>query len=312
MTADPPISEYFASYNSRNTQSEVRGKRALQTCPAPRMLQALAEGTLSDSKESVVSKHIDNCPACQDALGSASRSASALDNVEDVARDLADSSVDDSNAIENAATIVDPRNYGGETERSKSEQNWSQWLDPTENSQHLGRLDHYEIIEVIGKGGMGVVFRAHDPSLKRTVAIKVLSPESAYSDEARQRFVREARSAAAINHPNVVTIYAVEESAGRLYLVMECVEGRSLAQILREQGPLPVKEIVRIGYQISVGLAAAHAKQLIHRDIKPANILIEDKSKRVKITDFGLARTADDVSVTQSGVVPGTPAFLAP
>ncbi len=176
----------------------------------------------------------------------------------------------------------------------------------------LGYLGAYEVREVIGRGGMGIVFKAFDPALHRMVAIKVLAPQMAGSATARKRFLREGRAAAAVTHDHVVSIHEVNESAGLPYLVMQYVAGTSLQDKLDVTGPLPVLEILRIGMQVADGLAAAHAQGLVHRDIKPANILLENGVERVKITDFGLARAVDDASCTRSGVVTGTPAYTAP
>ena len=186
------------------------------------------------------------------------------------------------------------------------------FLTPSARDDSLGRLGHYEILGVVGSGGMGIVLRAFDERLQRIVAIKAMAPHLAASGTGRQRFVREAQAAAAVNHDNVVHIYAVEESGPVPYLVMEYVAGISLEDKLKQQGPFVLKEILRIGLQTADGLAAAHRQGLVHRDVKPANILLENGVERVKITDFGLARAADDVSITQTGVIAGTPAFMSP
>lgn len=186
------------------------------------------------------------------------------------------------------------------------------FLTPCEKPDRLGKLGAYEIIDVIGRGGMGVVLRAFDPKLSRIVAIKVLAPELSANATARKRFLREAQAAAAVSHPHVVTIHAVEDDARLPYLVMECIEGQSLAEKIEKVGMLGVKEILRIGSQIAGGLAAAHKQGLIHRDIKPANILLENGVERVKITDFGLARAVDDVGITRTGEVSGTPQYMSP
>jgi serine/threonine protein kinase len=153
--------------------------------------------------------------------------------------------------------------------------------------------------------------KAFDELLCRTVAIKILAPSLAVTSPPRKRFLREARAAAAIRHENVVTIYAVEEQP-LPYLVMEYIAGETLQQRLDRIGPLDVPDVLRIGRQIASGLAAAHALGLIHRDIKPANILLEQGGDRAKISDFGLARTADDASLSQSGIIAGTPMYMAP
>jgi serine/threonine protein kinase len=176
----------------------------------------------------------------------------------------------------------------------------------------LGRLGHYEVLEVVGKGGMGVVLRAFDDKLHRVVAIKALAAQLTTSGSARQRFVREAQAAAAVTHDNVIDIHAVEDTGPVPYLVMQFIDGRTLQEKLDRSGPLSVKEILRIGLQIAAGLAAAHAQGLIHRDVKPANILLENGVERVKITDFGLARALDEASITQSGIIAGTPTYMSP
>jgi serine/threonine protein kinase len=182
---------------------------------------------------------------------------------------------------------------------------------PTEAGS-LGRLDHYEVLEVVGRGGTGVVLRASDTKLRRVVALKVLAAPLAASGTARQRFAREARAAAAVRDDHVVAIHAVRDDAPLPYLVMEFIDGCTLAALLRKGGPLEVREVLRIGFQVASGLAAAHKQGLIHRDVKPANILLENGVQRVKLTDFGLARAADDASLSQSGVIAGTPLYMAP
>jgi len=186
------------------------------------------------------------------------------------------------------------------------------FLAPSPEPGSLGRLDHYEVLEVVGKGGTGVVLRARDGKLERVVALKVLAAPLAASGTARRRFAREARAAAAVRDEHVVAIHAVRDDAPLPYLVMEFIEGCNLEALLRKGGPLEVKEVLRIGIQVATGLAAAHKHGLVHRDVKPANILLENGVQRVKLTDFGLARAADDASLTQSGYIAGTPLYMSP
>jgi eukaryotic-like serine/threonine-protein kinase len=186
------------------------------------------------------------------------------------------------------------------------------FLAPPSGPGSLGRLDHYEVLEVVGRGGTGVVLRARDTKLLRMVALKVLAAPLAASGTARQRFAREARAAAAVRDERVVAIHAVCDDAPVPYLVMEFIDGCTLEALFRRGGPLGVKEILRIGIQVAGGLAAAHRLGLVHRDVKPANILLENGVQRVKLTDFGLARAADDASLTQSGLIAGTPLYMAP
>jgi hypothetical protein len=186
------------------------------------------------------------------------------------------------------------------------------FLAPSDQRGSLGRLRHYEVQEIVGRGGMGIVLRAFDEALHRVVAIKVMAPQLATSATARKRFAREARAAAAVTHDHVVTIHAVEDGDPLPCIVMQYIAGASLQNRLDQTGPLPLHEILRIAMQTACGLSAAHAQGLVHRDVKPANILLEDGVERVKLTDFGLARAVDDASLTQSGTVAGTPAFMSP
>lgn len=176
----------------------------------------------------------------------------------------------------------------------------------------LGSIGPYRILQCIGRGGMGIVFQAFDPKLQRVVAIKVLAPEIAIDPMARKRFEREARSAAVVSHPHVVVIHAVDETHNPPYIVMEFIQGKTLADKIAIQGALSVKEILRIGAQIAEGLAAAHKQGLVHRDMKPANVLLENGVERTKVADFGLAKTMDDVAMTRTGDFSGTPQFMSP
>jgi WD40 repeat protein/serine/threonine protein kinase len=186
------------------------------------------------------------------------------------------------------------------------------FLGPPVEPGSLGRLDHYEVLEMVGRGGTGVVLRAHDTKLRRVVAIKALAPRLAASDAARRRFVHEAQAAAAVRDDHVVAIYAVSEDGPVPYLVMEYICGQTLEQRVQQGKALELREILRLGMQLAAGLAAAHAQGLVHRDIKPANILLENGVHRVKITDFGLARIAAEADSTATGVLAGTPLYMSP
>ncbi len=186
------------------------------------------------------------------------------------------------------------------------------FLQPSSKPGSIGVLAHYEVLSVLGQGAFGIVFKAFDEKLHRLVAIKVMNPQLASTSPPRKRFLREARAAAAIRHENVVQVYSVEEQP-LPYLVMEFIDGQTLKEKLDGAGPLETPEILHIARQIASGLAAAQAMGLIHRDIKPANILLEQGAEqRVKISDFGLARAADDASMTSTGVISGTPMYMAP
>jgi serine/threonine protein kinase/regulation of enolase protein 1 (concanavalin A-like superfamily) len=196
---------------------------------------------------------------------------------------------------------------------------WRAFLAPAESQDEIGRLGPYRILKFLGAGAMGVVFQAEDPALKRKLAIKAMLPALAASASARQRFLREAQSAAAIEHDHIVAIHQVGEERGLPYLVMPLLKGEPLDARLKRTPALPIEEVMQIGWEMASGLAAAHAVGLIHRDIKPANTWLEagagsaPHSYRVKILDFGLARAASgNTELTQQGAIVGTPAYMAP
>ncbi|MTV24978.1 protein kinase [Nitriliruptoraceae bacterium ZYF776] len=171
--------------------------------------------------------------------------------------------------------------------------------------------DRYRVTGELGAGGMGLVVRARDELLHRDVAIKLLAPEVEADDAARERFLREARAAAAIHDPRVVSVYDVGEEADRTYLVMECVDGPSLADVLVDDGPLPADDVADVAVDALVGLSRAHEAGLLHRDIKPANLL-RAPDGTVKVTDFGVAEATDSARLTRTGFVVGTMNYLAP
>lgn len=186
------------------------------------------------------------------------------------------------------------------------------FLPPAAHPELLGRLGRYDIEETIGAGGFGIVFKAYDTELRRVVALKVLAPHLMSSAPARKRFAREAQAAAAIVHEHVIPIYDVICQPDACYLVMQYIPGHSLQERIERDGPLDIPELLRVGAQIAAGLRAAHQQGLVHRDVKPANILLEQSVERVLISDFGLARSADDANLTRSGAITGTPHYMSP
>src|SRR5262245_10953564 len=188
------------------------------------------------------------------------------------------------------------------------------FLSPPQEADELGRMGPYRILRVLGAGGMGVVYEAEEPALERRVALKVLLPALAASASARQRFLREARAAAKVEHERIVPIFQVGEERGLPYLAMPLLKGESLETRIRREGRLPMGEALRIGREVADALAAAHERGLIHRDIKPGNIWLEGAAAMVKLLDFGLARSleTDSAPLTQQGSLVGTPAFMAP
>ena len=176
----------------------------------------------------------------------------------------------------------------------------------------IERLGKYQISEQIGRGGMGAVYKATDPLLKRVVALKVISENVDESDDLRARFFREAQACAQLSHPNIITIYDLGEDAGRLFIVMEYLEGEELKQLITQRRALPIESKLALMVQICDGLAYAHQKGIIHRDIKPSNVFIL-KNGVAKVLDFGVARIAsakDDL--TQTGLLMGTLRYMSP
>ena len=293
-------------------------------CPSADRLQSMLVGRIAGSELSELAKHIGDCQACQrqyERLASAvafgehdanDDSHSEVGNAPDESLRASDSNPELQRVMQSlidqgsSATEIDGTSP---TTPSNVDLSFLRASRTDEGSQQLGV---YEISEVIGQGGMGIVLRGLDPRLNRFVAIKVLHNHLASNTSAKQRFLREARAAAAVSHDHVVTIHAVEEADDMPFIVMEYIAGRSLQERVEQAGPMQLREILRIGMQTAAGLAAAHAQGLVHRDIKPANILLENGVERVKITDFGLARALDDVQITQEGVVAGTPEFMSP
>lgn len=197
---------------------------------------------------------------------------------------------------------------------TKSPDEMPSTVEPASDELELLRattLGEYDVIGELGRGGMATVFLAHDLALDRQVAIKVISPSLGASPPLVERFRREARTAAALSHPNIIPIYAVRHSNRLLYFVMKYVEGRPLDHILRETGALPINTVQAILGQVAGAVGYAHRHGVVHRDIKPGNILIDDEGWCV-VTDFGIAKVAESEGLTTSGVMVGTPAYMSP
>lgn len=273
----------------------MNGNLQTNTCDADR-LESYLNGELSEVQESEFTAHLDQCEPCRRSLELRAADPEAWSEAEQLLKPLR----------LGAEHLAAPRS------RAPQIQQVLDALAPTDDPAMLGRLGGYEVSGVVGAGGMGVVLKAVDKSLDRTVAIKVMSPHLATSGGARKRFAREAKAAAAVLHANVIAIHGVSNDESLPYLVMPYIRGASLQKRLDIEGPLALTEILRIGSQIAAGLSAAHAQGLVHRDIKPANILLEDGIERVAITDFGLARAVDDATITRSGVIAGTPQYMSP
>ncbi|MEZ6139200.1 MAG: protein kinase [Zavarzinella sp.] len=226
---------------------------------------------------------------------------------------IEDSSIPEGMPVDTEQTLQTSQEATGGKHANIPIPEYQQFLNPPLKPDELGRLGSYRVLQLLGQGGMGLVFLGHDPALNRKVALKVMRPDVATNPTAAERFIREAQAAASIKHDNIITIYQVNQSRGIPFIALEFLKGEALDDRLKKMNKLPPNEVARIGYQTALGLAAAHDEGLIHRDIKPANIWLEAPSDRVKILDFGLARSnKENIHLTHSGAVVGTPAYMSP
>jgi serine/threonine protein kinase len=275
---------------------------SIESCANDDLLHRYLRGDLATVEEDVVRRHLEECHNCRRRL---EQQAGSNDCWRDAQALLAD-------------FTAPPETMSRTNEQQQAEAQADlllaqvrPWLGPTDDPTKLGRVGPYEVLGIVGAGGAGIVLKAFDGRLNRLFALKVLLPSLTHHAAARRRFEREARAAAAVVHPNVVSIFAVDTFQGHPYLAMHYVGGRSLQQRLDAEGPLSPLETTRLAAQVARALAAAHAQGVIHRDIKPANILLEQTVDRAYVTDFGLARVADDAS-THSGAIAGTPNYMSP
>ena len=304
-------------------------------CPSSEVLQAYRMGKGSAAARQKMASHLEDCPKCRAALQALNKQGKSAAKGE--GKDAASHPQPDNTTV--AGFSRDPNTpdtpagsdnlrrsslgdlptgdiYGDEDAGKQPPVDAPQSFDFLPASQvtgDLGKIDQYRVIELLGQGGMGMVFRALDTQLQRPVALKVVKPQVAQTGNTSERFLREARAMAAISSDHVVTVYQVGQTEGLAFLAMELLEGEPLQERLARQDALTLKEALRLAFQITKGLAAAHERGLVHRDIKPANLWIE-RSGRVKILDFGLAHalTSQDLRLTQAGHIVGTPQYMAP
>ena len=265
--------------------------------------QGLLADTLSKDQESILVSHLDTCLDCQREIENLTTCGALWEQA--------------TNALRLGGVMQKAIRKELDTDptvptRTELERSFLSFLAPTDDPSSLGRIGTMEVTGVIGHGGAGIVYKALDKTLGRSIAIKLLNPSIANQESARTRFAREARAMAAISHDHVVPVYAVSQHNGIPYLVMEYVPGGTLAKRISKDGPLETLETVRVALQIAQGLAAAHRQGVVHRDVKPSNILLDPGVERVRVTDFGLARAADDHSHTESGTLVGTPQYMSP
>jgi serine/threonine protein kinase len=296
-------------------------------CPGVELLELYALGRTSEAEAQRLEEHLRGCPRCVARLPSlgegddlvralqAQKSkprpdSAVLGRLQERLRGLrlsaattlwADTNSPDRNATPSTA------------ESSAAEEDERALLAPAQGPDEIGRLGPYGVLGVLGKGGMGIIFAAEDPQLERRIALKAIRPTLAASSDARQRFRHEAQRMASLTHDHILAIHHIGEDRGVLFLAMPLLRGESLEDRLGREGRLPLAELLRIGRETALGLAAAHERGVIHRDVKPANLWLEAPAGRIKILDFGLARLAEgDAGLSGRGVLVGTPSYMAP
>ena len=288
----------------------------MQSCPTNPELEAFAVGDCADSNAQQIELHLGVCPKCiavlneftnEDSLITLARQQ-AKNEVQPEVTEQVQSLIQQHKAISSSSRSVgDTLAYWDDASTLKGI-----WDEPT-RADEIGRLGTYRILQLVGSGGMGMVFRAEDSMLHRPVAIKLLRPSVAGNPKARDRFLQEARAVASLEHDHIVPIFHIGEQAGIPFFVMPFLQGESLQDRINRGEPLQEHEIRSIGIEIAKGLNAAHQHGLIHRDVKPANIWLEAETGRVKILDFGLVHMINEnADQTQIGLFVGTPLFMAP
>jgi tetratricopeptide (TPR) repeat protein len=275
-------------------------------------LKQLLDAGLSDRLAQDVSDHVNACLHCQTVLERLSDDTALVPwkTCREAPASEPSTGPGLARVLAQARFSTAPEDTAAETRRSDD---GLPFLEPPRRPGDLGTLGPYAIEAELGRGGMGIVLRGYDARLERHVALKVLRPDLTH-ENARARFVREAQAAARVRHDHVVSVYAVDSPpGGPPYLVMELLDGATLAEVIRQRQCLEPGEAARLGLQIADGLHAAHQAGLVHRDVKPANLLLDTATGRAKLTDFGLARLTELPSgVTQEGVIVGTPAYMSP
>jgi tetratricopeptide (TPR) repeat protein len=277
-------------------------------CPTVSDLAALSSGQLSKAESTRLIRHIEDCESCRSAAETLNVALPGTVGGSGERRSASGAKVSPKKS-EPPASPTPPQQKGP---RATAAGAWSGVFAPPQGADEIGRVGIYRVLHLLGTGGMGAVFAAEDTNLRRKVALKVMKLDLVDDEQARKRFLREARAMAAVQHDRIIAVYGVGMVNGLPYLAMPLLTGESLEARLTAKRRLPLAEAIRIARETAEGLAAAHKSGLVHRDVKPANLWLEGDARRVKILDFGLARRVEGSRVTHSGAVLGTPAFMSP
>ena len=299
---------------------------AAARCPDRSQLERFLRADLPDEDASGIEFHLESCDSCASSIHEISSEDPLMMGLRGGPPEPAERQVDalaerfcrilpdllaPGRALE--TTDLDPAPLDPDGPGVGTTDEVFDFLAPAEGPGEIGRLGPYRVTGPIGAGGMGIVFRAEDPLLRRPVALKVMKRSLSAGAEARRRFLREARAVAALDHDHIVAIYQAAEDRGILFLAMPLLQGETLSNRLRREGKLPLAEALRVAREVAEGLDVAHRRGLVHRDIKPANLWLEGGRGRVKILDFGLSRSLEaDADRSQADQIAGTPHYMSP
>ncbi len=285
-----------------------------QRCPTVEQLADCLD-PVGDAETSVT-LHLEHCDTCREKLTSIAGDPQWWQDAESFLSSIVagtDSAVAESRVSQRVCALTGYQASGPIDQLAVQEaEQLKRLLAPPSHPELIGSINRYELEQLVGRGGMGLVFRAYDTELNRTVAVKILALHLIAIGSARERFIREARAVASLSHPHIVPIYDVVTDGAVPALVMQFIAGETLQQRISRRGPMQVDDVLQIGIQLADALAMAHGRGLVHRDIKPGNVLLEADGSRALLSDFGLVRALDDATLTHSGLLAGTPDFMSP
>ena len=282
-------------------------------CPSVEQLADCLD-PVADTTDDVTT-HLEICETCRQTLSFLAGGPQWWEAAESYlsTESTPELSASESRVTQRVCALTGSNNTGHQDQLTEQEsQQLKQLLAPPSHPELMGRINRYELEQLVGRGGMGLVFRAYDTELNRTVAVKILALHLISIGSARERFIREARAVASLSHPHIVPMYDVVTDGEVPALVMQFIAGETLQHRVSRRGALPIEDVLQIGIQLADALSLAHSHGLVHRDIKPGNVLLEADGSRALLSDFGLVRALDDATLTHSGLLAGTPDYMSP